>query len=253
MRVLRGLASPRGTGRPPPRLASDARDAQTGDPNGKVDEMRGSVEGEPSGARGFSGRQVIAIAVAVAVSALLVPVGARAAGSFVTIQDEGTADTAIVDANGSLHVTNGKVPIEVDGVVGSFPSEPPTPIVVSTVLHFRRGDTPLPIFPHPFAAGRTIHVSSLTISSIGHDVDATYPFSIETDRAAHGGADCEYETYGFRVRDLISFRLVFNGALHLPFPQAVPLSVESYEWCLVVRPLRSDAPSGELHVLFVGY
>jgi hypothetical protein len=62
---------------------------------------------------GFTGRQIATLAALVGMLALLLPVGARAAGSLVTITDPSSTNEAMVDANGSLQVTNGKDPIDV--------------------------------------------------------------------------------------------------------------------------------------------
>ena len=65
---------------------------------------------------GFSGRQIATLMALVGMLALLLPVGARAAGSLVTITDPSGTNQAMVDANGSLQVTNGKDPIDVRDV-----------------------------------------------------------------------------------------------------------------------------------------
>jgi hypothetical protein len=69
--------------------------------------------GTPSGGYRFTGRQVTAMVTTVLVAIVLAPLGAKAAGSLVTIVDGTTTQTATVDPNGSLQVTNGKVPLDV--------------------------------------------------------------------------------------------------------------------------------------------
>jgi hypothetical protein len=65
---------------------------------------------------GFSGRQIATMAAMVGILAVLLPVGARAAGALVTITDPSGTNEAMVDANGSLQVTNGKDPLDVRDV-----------------------------------------------------------------------------------------------------------------------------------------
>ena len=119
------------------------------------------------GITGFSGRQLATLLALVGLVALLVPVGARAAGQLVTITDADSLNEAVVDSNGSLQVTNGKLPLSVRDV-----GQKPTPYRATSATGCG-GPTCTEFFP-PTPGGRRWEVLSISAMVIQEDADRAY-------------------------------------------------------------------------------
>jgi hypothetical protein len=114
---------------------------------------------------GFSGRQIATLAAMVGLLALLLPIGARAAGSLVTITDPSGTNEAMVDANGSLQVITGKDPLDVRDV-----SRTPYQAASSTTCPSGSGRCTESFAP----AGSDWQVLSISASVDRQDIDRAY-------------------------------------------------------------------------------
>jgi hypothetical protein len=122
---------------------------------------------------GFTGRQIATLATLIGLLALLLPVGARAATQLVTITDAGSTHDANVDANGSLQVTNGKLPLAVRDTsrVPYQSFAPPNCSGSGNCIEY---------FP---PAGSNWEVLSISVSVIREDLDRAYAKCSDTGLA----------------------------------------------------------------------
>ena len=135
---------------------------------------------------GFTGRQIATLLAMVGLLAVVLPIGARAAGQLVTITDSTSTNQANVDSNGSLQVANAKgVPLAVAGTVTV--GNTPRLYQRTAVAHFvnRIANLTFPELP----AGKTLVVQSVAVMVHTRDFDRAL-LQCEM-HAAVGGFDFE--------------------------------------------------------------
>jgi hypothetical protein len=207
-------------------------------------------------------RQFLIVLAALSLGVLLVPVGAYAAGSFVTIV--GPDDSAAEVAGGHLFVTNSAKspitvraaqalsvkadsPLPVAGDVGSHPD--PGPFHVQGRRQIGRGDRVGVFGPgRHFSFADKVAITSITLSAFDQ-FDHVFFY-------AQAGSDCDHLNVSAPRTTIFLFNRVKEGTLHMAFPEPLLVSTPSpgtqSPWCVVVNP--AFGPEGiSLDVLTVGH
>ena len=202
----------------------------------------------------FSLRRVAVVVGALAAVALLVPVGARAAGTFMTIvgSDDEPADVV----NGHLHVSNSdKMPltvrasraVPVSGDVGSHPD------TASMHLQGRRqlgrNDKVGAFGPNRhFSYADKVAITSITVSAYRQFEHVAF--------YALAGSNCDNLDFHGPRRTVYLLSRVKEGTLHLAFPEPLMVSTpdpgSQRPWCLIINPTFGDGPIS-LDVLTIGH
>jgi hypothetical protein len=154
---------------------------------------------------GFSARQVMTLVLAVLLAAVLVPVGARAAGSLVTLVDSTTTRQARVDTTNSL-------------VVATRPAN-------STTWYYQIGSTAgnITLFRPP--AGKT----KLAISTLTFMNDS--PSEQQSSLFLYANPDCSSNFLYYLEAVMIPVR----DTVTISFPQPLLIGPGGSDWCLTVN------------------
>jgi len=186
-------------------------------------------------------RQFAMAMAAVTWFAVLLPVGATAAGQLVTIVDEDSSSTAQVD-DGFLRVGDGTGPLTVDGTVASRSA------VAGRIERFER------LFPGdykfvngPFPANVKIAFTSVTVTNYSSTLVSEFDIDLYSLKTKRG---CNQP--GATVDFLLHVLVQPGETLHLPFPQPLVAGdvPPDHFWCLKYLPIKVSA---YLDVMTVGY
>jgi hypothetical protein len=163
-------------------------------------------EGRPSAVRRF-----ILVVAALTWLALVLPVGARAAGQLVTIVDPDTTNKVQVDG-GKLRVGDGAGSLTVDGTVAALPAlatHPWRKIVCCTAVLFL-----------PPAGVTTLAITSLTLDN-GSPGNTPFSLVLFASRSCTGPS-----------RLVIQGTAAPNDTLHLDFPHPLVIQGRGSNWCV---------------------
>jgi hypothetical protein len=217
--------------------------------------------------RFFSGRQVVAIVVALCATIVLVPTTVWAAGSSLVKLTDGTGRVAQIDGKGRLFVTDGKGPMTVDGTVRVAPGRKAIPVKGSVNVRPSAGST-------PWDTVNGVNLSSgnytdvLYQGTVGHNLNLS-SFVASADAASSGsvrvylqvyvnsaaGGSCNPLTGNFGAAERFVIMVPVGQTVVLTYP--TPLVYTQYGtkghlYCVNVQ--SSGGPAGyEVHIGANGY
>ena len=201
-------------------------------------------------------RKVMIVLGGLATIAVLVPVGAQAAGQFVTIVD-GDDTQVDVTANGHLLVTNSdKAPLTVragdsfpvKGEIGTYPQ--PGQLHVQGRRLLGEGDR-VGAFgsARHFSYADKVAITSITLSALSYYNDIGF--------YALAGTNCDTANFQGPRRAIYIFHTFRETDVHVTFPEPLLVSTPSpgttTPWCVIVAPTGGELSADVLDVLTIGH
>jgi hypothetical protein len=176
---------------------------------------------------GYSSRQLVTLMAALLIAVVLIPTGASALGSLVTIEDATSTRRARVDVGGKLRVGDGTGDLSVDGTVGTFPELPGTPFQfdITTAV----GGSPF-LIAGPLAADQQVMVTMFGQTNITTTATPKKPVLFTQ---AITGADCTDVDPATQEHLKILTKAESMGQLVFPQPFVIERpDVGPAGWCL---------------------